>query len=166
MKVYLTGIIMLLFAGAVSSQVVFNAPTGNLIIAFPDTPTVQKQEMEVTEMDVVMYSYSLSLDTASYFVSEVTYPTSFDAGSDMHAVLDRAASGFFEEFDMVSSAATTVYCGSIEGAEYKQKNEMFGITYRVFFWKNTLIQIGVMGYGDYLSDSDLRKFFSGIKINL
>lgn len=166
MKVFVAVLLVVLFAHNVSSQVVFNAPTGNLIIEFQNTPTVQKQDMEIPDMDIVMYSYSLSMDTASYFVSEVTYPTSFDAGSDMYAVLDRAASGFFEEFDMVSSVSTTVYCGSIEGAEYKQKNDMFGITYRVFFWKNTLIQIGVMGYGNFLSDADLKKFFSSIKINL
>jgi len=148
------------------AQVVYQAPTGNLSVTFQAEPTYSSQDLEVQGVNVTMHSYSITLDTAAYFVAEVTYPASFDAGSDIDALLQRSANGFFAEFDMDEGYPKKVFASGIQGAEYSRQNDLYGISYRVFFYKNTLIQMAAMGYGSYLSDADLKNFFTSLNIKL
>jgi len=154
----------LIFSVSIYAQVVYQAPTGNLSVTFPAEPAYSTQDLEVEGMNVTLHSYTLSLDTAAYFVAEVTYPASFDAGSDLQDVLKRSANGFFAEFEVEEGSAKKVFAGIVEGAEYQQLTDMFGISYRVFFYKNTLIQMAAMGYGSYLSETDLQSFFNSLNI--
>jgi len=156
----------LLLSVTVLAQVTYNAPTGHFSVTFPAQPEYSSQDLEVQGMNVTMRSYFLNLDTASYYVAEVTYPESFEADSDVQDLLRRSAHGFFAEFELEEGEATTVYSGNIEGAEYQQQTDLYGISYRAFFYKNTLIQMAAMGYNGYLPDSDLRSFFTSLKINL
>jgi len=165
MKSLLTLIGMLMFTLSMYAQYVYQAPTGNLSVTFPNEPVYASQDLEVEGMNVTMRTYSVTLDTAAFYVAEVTYPASFTA-DDVQSVLQRSAKGFFAEFDMDGGYPTKVYSSGIEGAEYSQMNDSYGISYRIFFYKNTLIQMAAMNYGGYLPDADLKLFFNSLNIKL
>ena len=166
MKLLSLLVVALMLSVTAFAQVTYNAPTGNLSVTFPAEPEYSSQDIEVQGMNVTMRSYSVNLDTAAYFVAEVTYPESFAADSDIQDLLKRSANGFFAEFDIEEGEAVKVYSGNIEGAEYQQQTDSYGISYRAFFYKNTLIQMAALGYGGYLPDSALRNFFTSLKIKL